>query len=90
MAFYGRTKELNTLRDAINSGKYHCFFVTGRRGMGKTAMLTQLMKGTRAGIVYFQCLDASAEQNALALEAALDGLDIFKGQASRTVGAPSL
>ena len=90
MTFYGRTKELNTLRDAINSGKYHCFFVTGRRGMGKTAMLTQLMKGTRAGIVYFQCLDASAEQNALALEAAPDGLDIFKDHAPRTVRAPSI
>ncbi|MDO4484240.1 MAG: ATP-binding protein [Clostridia bacterium] len=53
MEFYGCTKELNELRDAINRHEHHCFMVTGNRGTGKTALIAQLLKSAKADILYF-------------------------------------
>ena len=79
MAFYGREKELNMLRNAINQRESHCFLVTGQHGIGKTAFIAHLLKGAKADVLFFQCLKASAEQNAFALAQAISEMPTSKG-----------
>lgn len=59
--FIGRERELKSLEQLYTSGKFEFAVVYGRRRVGKTALLTQFIRGKNA--VYFMGVESNAKQN---------------------------
>ena len=59
--FVGRRNELKKLDALMNSGKFECVVVHGRRRSGKTAMLREFMAGKK--VVYFAAQETSGREN---------------------------
>ncbi len=59
--FIGRERELKSLEQLYASGKFEFAVVYGRRRVGKTALLTQFIRGKKA--IYFMGVESNAKQN---------------------------
>ena len=59
--FIGREQELKSLEHLYTSGKFEFAVVYGRRRVGKTALLTQFVRGKKA--IYFIGVESNAKQN---------------------------
>ncbi len=59
--FFGRQKELNTLEQLNDSGKFEFVVLYGRRRVGKTALINRFIDGKKA--IYFTGVESNAKQN---------------------------
>lgn len=70
-SFIGRTKEINYFLNHINNDKFTFLALFGRRRVGKTELLKEVMKRIDFRSIYFFCRPTSDEANALALSLVL-------------------
>jgi len=59
--FVGRERELKELEDLYREASFQCAIVWGRRRVGKTALLSQFVKGKEA--VFYTALETSPREN---------------------------
>lgn len=59
--FIGRQRELTSLRNQYNSGKFEFTVIYGRRRVGKTAIINEFVKGK--DVIYFTGVESNAKQN---------------------------
>ena len=59
--FIGRERELSSLNKLYMSDKFEFAVIYGRRRVGKTALISQFIKGKRA--IYFMGVESNAKQN---------------------------
>ena len=59
--FIGRERELNTLNELYNSGKFEFAVVYGRRRIGKTALINHFIENKDA--IFFTGVESNAKQN---------------------------
>lgn len=59
--FVGRERELTTLNNLYRSDKFEFAVIYGRRRVGKTALISQLIKDKEA--IYFMGVESNAKQN---------------------------
>ncbi len=67
--FHCREKEMHTLNQRYDRGRFECIIIYGRRRVGKTALINEFCKGKPA--VYFSALNASSQENLEALSKAV-------------------
>lgn len=73
--FYGRGEELAQLKAVLGRGRWFFMKITGRRRIGKTALIQRVLQSTGQPVVYFQVPDSGP---AGVLSAASDALDTFE------------
>lgn len=61
MDLIGRARELESVESILNSDRFECLVVYGRRRIGKTALLTEAIK--RRPAIYFVGVEANARRN---------------------------
>ena len=59
--FIGREQELRTLNQLYASGKFEFAVIYGRRRVGKTALISEFIKGKDA--IFFTGVETNAKQN---------------------------
>jgi len=59
--FVGRTRELNELNRLYKSDKFQCIVMYGRRRVGKTALISEFVKGKET--IYFTGQETNAKDN---------------------------
>ena len=59
--FVGRTRELNELNRLYKSDKFQCVVMYGRRRVGKTALISEFVKGKET--IYFTGQETNAKDN---------------------------
>jgi uncharacterized protein len=73
--FYGRGEELAQLNAVLGRDRWFFVKITGRRRIGKTALIQRVLQSTGQPVVYFQVPDSGP---AGVLSAASDALDTFE------------
>lgn len=81
-SFYGRQEELDTLRNILARGRWFFVKVTGRRRIGKTALIQEALQevGNNRPVFYVQIPDSG---DAGVISAVHDALDTFKVPSER-------
>ena len=59
--FIGRERELLSLQERYDNGKFHFFAIYGRRRVGKTALIKEFIKGKKA--IFFSANEVTAKDN---------------------------
>ena len=59
--FIGRERELASLNNLYNSGKFEFVVLYGRRRVGKTALINRFIDGKQA--IYYMGVESNAKQN---------------------------
>ena len=59
--FIGRTRELDTLNKLYDSDKFEFAVLYGRRRVGKTALISEFIRGKKA--IYFMGVESNEKQN---------------------------
>jgi uncharacterized protein len=54
--FYNRTRERHSLQEALQSKRAEMFILYGRRGVGKSALLRQVLEDQGAGYLYYRAV----------------------------------
>ena len=73
--FYGRTTELNLLRNAYDNEHFESIAIFGRRRIGKSELIKESYKTLECKKIYYECKKASEEFNVKALSDKL--ADVF-------------
>lgn len=71
MEFIGRNQELNRLKKEVYSDELSTVLVYGRRRIGKSELIQQLIRETDCKAVYYECKPVSEENNVKGLADAL-------------------
>lgn len=64
MKFYGRTQEQKKLQNMFDSDQQNVTLVYGRRRVGKSELIKQVLKNTDAKSIYYECKQTSEQNNA--------------------------
>lgn len=67
--FIGREKEISQLKAILNREQKSTALIYGKRRIGKSCLITEVLKSCDCRIVYYECLNASLEENLLYFEA---------------------
>lgn len=63
MGFYGRTKELEKLKNEISSDHMSFSLIYGRRRIGKSELVKQTIKENDVRAIYYECKQVTEESN---------------------------
>lgn len=63
MGFYGRTKELEKLKNEISSDRMSFSLIYGRRRIGKSELVKQTIKENDVRAIYYECKQVTEESN---------------------------
>ena len=63
MNFYGRDEQLKVLSALIEKGDMQTVLIYGRRRVGKTALIKQLIDSTQVKSIYYECKETTEENN---------------------------
>ena len=85
--FYGRNDEVAQLANVLGRGRWFFVKITGRRRIGKTALIQRVLPTVRLPVVYFQVPDSGP---AGVLSAAADALETFEVPETVTSAPTSL
>lgn len=80
--FVGRNREISYFNEHLKNNKFCFLALFGRRRVGKTELIKEVMKRTKIKSIYYFCRPMSDEANALALSLVLK--QIFKKEAVPT------
>jgi AAA+ ATPase superfamily predicted ATPase len=73
--FYGRRDELEALRGILGRGRWFFVKITGRRRIGKTALIRQALRGMAGRLVFYVQIPDSGDAGVIS--AVNDALDTF-------------
>ena len=63
MKFIGRQEELNIIKKDLNSDKFSCVLLYGRRRVGKTEVISQCIKNRKEKVIFFTASKVSVSDN---------------------------
>lgn len=66
--FIGRGNEISQLKSILNRNRKSTALIYGKRRIGKSFLITEVMKSFSCKVIYYECLNASAEENLLGFE----------------------
>ena len=61
--FFGRTQEVQEIKDALASSKFEAIMLYGRRRVGKTEIIKQSVKDNDTLTIHYECKKVSNDSN---------------------------
>ncbi len=66
--FIGRENELSQLKAVLDRNRKSTALIYGKRRIGKSCLIMEVLKSFDCKVIYYECLNASAEENLLYFE----------------------
>lgn len=61
--FIGREKEMAQIKSVLNRNEKSTVLIYGKRRIGKSFLITEILKSFKCKVIYYECLNASIEEN---------------------------
>ena len=61
--FIGREKEKKQIQEVLDQNKKNTILIYGKRRVGKSFLITNILQAYHCKVIYYECLNASLEEN---------------------------